>query len=577
MSVADGPLADWLKDISPGGRKRGFLRKFSTHSLAFVDNGPRQLVMTFDNLAELNDRSLMRSPWSYDFFASRGCSVLGLMARRGIWYRDAELISYLQAMSSGGFFSAFDRVLLTGNSMGGFGCLAFAPLIPGADILSFSPQTTLDKAKVPWETRFEKAWAADWTLPYSDASEGLAKAGQVNVIYDPVFELDRLHADRITGPNVQKLKSWYASHKSPVFLRRIEALKPVTEAALAGELTAPLFYDLYRGRKATKWYRNTLGARAKAQGHPGLAKRVAALSAQMSAGEKEKTDAHWMQMGRRLAQASGDQGSVAAKSATRADQVLVFASAADDSVITRLWLAYHAQFFASQNITILHEGGKWDLGCQQMLTPKERQTQRLHDLLGDAKALGHTAVVLSTDEFLVIDPEIGTNPVQHMLDQDNRPHIAPFGVNLVHNRRLGATPIDPALGLLNQRPYFRFSSTTTRPVFFRPDAADTPCPPHISGEVLLFNAARIDHDRACLNAALAPGDDTPSAISTHLDRLSNLTPSEREPVGQRLIARLYGNWARAMHDAEPDQPSAPHPLTFRNRLFELPKRYHSLF
>jgi len=560
MSDPNAPIADWLKDISPGGRKRGFLRKFSTHSLAFVDNGPRQLVMTFDNLAELNDRSLMRSPWSYDFFASRGASVLGLMARRGIWYRDAELIGYLQALSDGGFFSAFDRVLFTGNSMGGFGCLAFAPLAPGADILSFSPQTTLDKAKVPWETRFEKAWDADWSLPYSDASDGLTQAGQVNVVYDPVFELDRLHANRIEGSNVQKLKSWYASHKSPVFLRRIDALKTVTEAAMAGELTAPLFYNLYRERKTTKWYRNTLGARAKAQGHPELAKRVAAISAKMNAADKEKNDIHWLRTGRQMVQTSAEHISTAAETPTTPDQVLLFANAPDDSPITRAWLAYHARFFALNNITILHDGHKWGLDCAELLTPVSLQKQRLADLLKDAQALGHTAVVLSTDEFLALDPDLGDDPLKHLLEHDQRPHVAPFGIDLAHHRALNATAINPDRGLLDQRPYFRMSSTATRSVFFRPDATDAPCPPHISGEVLLFNT-----------------DESPAAISSSLDTLIGLTPTPREPVGQRLISRLYGNWARAIADAAPDLPDAPHPLTLRNRLFELPKRYHSLF
>lgn len=575
MSPQSTDIAGWLSDISPGGTKRGFLQKFDHHSLAYIDNGPRHLVITFDNLAELGNRTLMRSPWAHDFFDARGASVLGVMALRGIWYRDAGLISYLQDLSDKGFFTQFDKVLLTGNSMGGFAALAFAPLVPGADVLSFSPQTTLDKTIVPWETRFEKAWTADWHLPYSDAAAGLSAAGQVTVIYDPIFELDKLHAARIKGDNVRKLTAWYASHKSPVFLRRIEALKPITEAALAGELTADLFYDLYRARGQTYWYRNALKNTARARGHADLANRLEKKNAAAGRQEREAEDAKWFARGRALA---GDARKQAAlpRRAVAPQEVLLFASAPDFGPITQAWLRYHLQFFAPENLTLISEAAD-PQGVATIPAPLARHEDRLQMMLSDALSMGRSVMTLRTDEFLVVNPEVAVNPLAHLLATDGRPSVAPFGIEVVHDRARCSPPLSGDEPLLTQRPYFRFAADATKTALFHADATADPYPPAISTDVQLFNLSLFDHDRACLLAAKRASSTTPCEVSNELDGFAGAPASQREPIGPRLIARLYGNWARAIDDAGDERAQSPHPFRARNRLFELPKRYHLLF
>jgi hypothetical protein len=43
-----------------------------------------------------------------------------------------------------------------------------------------------------------------------------------------------------------------------VFLRKIDALKPLMHAGLFGEITEPIFYTLYRERRKLPWYAGTL-------------------------------------------------------------------------------------------------------------------------------------------------------------------------------------------------------------------------------------------------------------------------------------------------------------------------------
>ena len=577
-------VAPWLRGISPGGRKSGFLQKFPLHSVGFVDNGDTQLVVTFDNLAEMGETSLARSPWSYDFFAARGCSVMGVMARRGIWFRDPLLIDFLKSLSHDGFFDRFDKVLFTGNSMGGFGALAFAPLAPGADVLSFSPQTTLDKAKVPWETRFEKAWDADWSLEFSDAADGANAAGQVSVIYDPVFELDRLHVDRLTGANVQKLTAWYASHKSPVFLRRLNMLKPVSEAALSRTLTPDRFYALYRQRRDTPWYRNSLRDHATRRGHDGFATRLRKLYDPISKAEKARDEEAWLTKGKALQQQSRSLGAAQAAT-TSPDQIRLHVLSYHNDPLLLHWLNYHAQFLNADQITLLHIGPAQDANFARIPVSMDNPWHLSSALCEEAARIGLIGCTLMTNEFLVADPDTDANPFE-LLATDPRPHVAPFGIELTHHRLHHPQPIDLSSPLLPQRAYFRQNSRATRtvaaraPIGWNADGQADIEDLHVSEDLMLFNLSAMDHDNGCRRAVSPlPGLYAgPSDLSRELDVVASLDPVERQPISYRVISRLYANWAKAQGTRKDDQQSPrPEHFTFKRRLFSLPPRYLTLF
>ena len=125
----------------------------------------------------------------------------------------------------------------------------------GATVIAFSPQTTLDAVKVPWETRYSKGKQADWELPASDAARCIAGAAKVYVVYDPLERLDRRHAERLVGDNVCYLKGPGFGHKTALFLQRMEALKPVLGEAVIGTLDAERFRQTVRRRGDFYLYR----------------------------------------------------------------------------------------------------------------------------------------------------------------------------------------------------------------------------------------------------------------------------------------------------------------------------------
>lgn len=248
----------WYREIYPGGDKRGWFRSFGDYATSFVDRGADQLVVSFDNLSQAGNDAYAREPWAQKFCADREFSHLGIYAQIPTWFRDADLINYLESLRDDGFFAGFKRVAFVGTSMGAFGALTFSSLAPGATVAAFSPQTTLDSEKIPWETRFAKGRAADWTLPYSDAAKNTKGASQIYVIYDHFHEGDRKHVDRLKGRNVMRLKGAGLGHKSALVLSRMNVLKDIMEGAVTGTLTELEFYRAIRSRKDIYLYRQAI-------------------------------------------------------------------------------------------------------------------------------------------------------------------------------------------------------------------------------------------------------------------------------------------------------------------------------
>jgi len=273
-NATSATLPEWLAEIHTSGTQQGFFARLAHHAVLCIRRSDKHLVVTFDNLSNVNDMSVAREPWAYKFVRDNGFSHLSVMARRKDWYRDPELIAYLQQLSAAGFFRHFGKVTFTGTSMGGFAALAFSSLSPGATVLSFNPQTTLDPQLVPWERRFRLGRDRNWALPFSDCAFEIEDAAKVFVFYDPFFVPDRRHVDRLTGPNVTRLKTWCSGHFSPVFLRRANLLKPIMQHGMEGTLTPEIYYQMFRDRRTLPWYRKSLETNLTERGHTELAKRV---------------------------------------------------------------------------------------------------------------------------------------------------------------------------------------------------------------------------------------------------------------------------------------------------------------
>lgn len=272
-TVAPEPEA-WADLAAQLAGPDGWVRDGGAHSFLYVPRGSDTLVVTFDNLDIAMTKREDRRPWGYGFIEKQGWDMLGCMANGWTWYRDDWVHEQFDDLATSDFFDRYKRVVFYGASMGGYAACAFVAACPGADVVAISPQSTLDKQIVPWETRYQTAWDRDFSGPYGDAAQVSGAAGKVILLYDPYEPLDSGHADRFTGENVLKLRAPLMGHRLGSSLQQMGVLGTITVGALNGTLTEAEFYRLLRARKEFGRYQKELFKKAMDRGRPDLARRI---------------------------------------------------------------------------------------------------------------------------------------------------------------------------------------------------------------------------------------------------------------------------------------------------------------
>lgn len=236
------------------------------------------LVVSFDNLSSVGEYDPPQ-PWLYARAARAGVSLLGIMASRKDWYRNDDTPALITALRDAGVFDGFSRVLFVGASMGGFAALAYVRLVPGAAVLAFSPQSTLDRKAARFERRYPygaRKW--NWSGPFSDAI-GAADGREITLVYDPKETEDRAHAERLDGPGVTHLRVPYAGHRAIRTLKQLGLLGGLLDGYMAGRFDAPAFWRGFRARRAEVTWQRGLVAEGLRRGHlPLVHAAVAAMA-----------------------------------------------------------------------------------------------------------------------------------------------------------------------------------------------------------------------------------------------------------------------------------------------------------
>lgn len=234
------------------------------------------LLVTFDNLSSVGEYAPPQ-PWLQIRAANAGLSILGIMASRKDWYRNADTAPLIAALRDADLFAQFRRVCFTGASMGGFAALAYSALVPGSVVLAFSPQTSLARGIARFDKRYRyaaKKW--DWETPaHLDAAAAAPLAAEVHVVFDPFIPEDRAHADRITGPGVRQVRVPHMGHRAIRQLKSVGVLQPLIEGVAKGTFDAGAFAQGYRARRGLVAWQKALFEQALARGHHRLGLRAA--------------------------------------------------------------------------------------------------------------------------------------------------------------------------------------------------------------------------------------------------------------------------------------------------------------
>ena len=244
------------------------------HSFLYVPRDSSTLVVTFDNLDIAITKREDRRPWGYSFVEAQGWSMLGVLAGGWTWYREPWVYQQFDDLRDAGFFDQFDRVVFYGASMGGYAACAFSPAAPGCEVVAISPQSTLDKSVVRWETRYKAVWGKDFSGPYGDAAEVSKAAKRVSILFDPYEPLDAAHVARFKHDNVRQLRAPLLGHRLGSSLNQMGILNPIILGALSGTLSETEYYRLLRKRRSLPRYQRELFSRAVEQGHLELARSL---------------------------------------------------------------------------------------------------------------------------------------------------------------------------------------------------------------------------------------------------------------------------------------------------------------
>lgn len=231
--------------------------------------GADALIISFDNLATI-DEGWPRTPWAFRRLEPMGHAVLGVQSHAKDWFRQPTSPAQLVALRETGFFARFRRIVLTGASMGGFAALNFAPLIPGARVLAFSAQSTMNKVIAPFENRFPFAVKkSDWRqAPFLDAAAAIPYIPRAVLIHDPFVPEDKAHAARMRGPNVELVACPHATHEAIRVILKSGTFPVLIDAMVRDEPVGPSFWAAWRARRTVpKWQRALISGAARAGHH----------------------------------------------------------------------------------------------------------------------------------------------------------------------------------------------------------------------------------------------------------------------------------------------------------------------
>jgi hypothetical protein len=257
-------------DEAAGARR--FLIKGDHANLWFEGQGSERggaLIVSFDNLATI-DEGWPRGPWAWKRLEPLGHSVLGVQSHAKDWFRQPTAPALIRGLEERGFFRRFSRVVLTGASMGGFAALNFAPLIPEARVLAFSPQSTMNKVIAPFEQRFPFAVRkSNWEgMPFLDAAAAVPYVRRAVVVYDPFVPEDRAHAARLAGPTVQLVRVPFTTHEAIRVILKSGTFPILINRMVEADEVGVEFWSAYRARRhVTKWQRAVLSAAANRGRH----------------------------------------------------------------------------------------------------------------------------------------------------------------------------------------------------------------------------------------------------------------------------------------------------------------------
>jgi len=134
------------------------------------------------------------APFAEQFVRKSGTEAVAFQSMQNDWWQSGSVEQGIAEILP--MIRSTVRVTY-GSSMGGYAAIAFADMLQCSRAIAISPQASIDRQLVPWETRWEEE-ARRFAMPRGNAGTG-ARLASVHLVYDPLVVLDRKHAELISS------------------------------------------------------------------------------------------------------------------------------------------------------------------------------------------------------------------------------------------------------------------------------------------------------------------------------------------------------------------------------------------
>lgn len=241
-------------------RPRVFSIELEDYTVDIFMRPRAKLVVCFDHagIAENNpDRA--RTGWGFNFL-HKHTEYAGLFVKptSSNWFRKPGLYDLCAKMRDEGLFDHFTDVMTYGGSMGGYAALAYADAFCASSVLSLNPQATLADDLAPWETRFGRGKAQDWSTTPRIASEGCQKPAKVIVGFDRRCAEDARHVDMLDIPHMTELNIPFIGHGIPYHLAKMGLLERLFFDVAENRFDVAEWRRLVRARRALDDYKTRI-------------------------------------------------------------------------------------------------------------------------------------------------------------------------------------------------------------------------------------------------------------------------------------------------------------------------------
>lgn len=258
----------WLALLRQMGEDCGAFTELGAHHWAILNEDGNTLVISFDQLEEIQALEPGKMPHIFGQATQNGWSHLSLISEGETWYRDQDVFAYLDRLVDDCFFDNYDRVVFYGTGMGAYAAAAFSVAAPGCTVLAVQPRASLDPEITGWETRYRHARRLNFTDRYGYAPDMTEGAEQVFTLHDPYARLDAMHVALFRKPYVTSLKARFLGENVATALAEMGVLPKLVKAACDGKLTAKFYNHLWRERRSFGNYLRWILRACADAGHP---------------------------------------------------------------------------------------------------------------------------------------------------------------------------------------------------------------------------------------------------------------------------------------------------------------------